>query len=134
MPCFLSASNYKYGTSLAQKITGELVHQRGTVTALGASLASSRFVQLGGVALLQQRGGWHTAPCSWPPHSVTFSAWGAESYWLATHDSVRRTQLPGVGGSASPITHATHPGGAQHPDQNKARELTPPPTFLVCYS
>jgi hypothetical protein len=31
----------------------------------------------------------------------------AESYWLATHDSVRSTQQAGVGGTASPAKHAT---------------------------
>jgi hypothetical protein len=60
------------------------------------------------------------------PHCACFFCGylgGAESYWLATHDSAERTQLPGVGGSASPITHATHPipGGAQHPDQKQQR-------------
>jgi hypothetical protein len=77
-------------------------------------------------AVLQELPGWQAAgqPMSGPVtvrHVYPVAAdpvllWlpgGAESYWLATHDSVRRTQLPEAGGTASeavaPVKNATDP-------------------------
>jgi hypothetical protein len=57
---------------------------------------------------------------------------GGDTHRVATHSAIRRTQLPGAGGIASPARY-THPRGCPVPRPKIAWELNPH-TSLVCYS